>query len=47
MRETTNGLRESIEVDLQKLLLSYLSKWWLILLCAALVAGTARSFDSS
>ena len=41
MRETTNGLRESIEVDLQKLLLSYLSKWWLILLCAALVAGTA------
>ena len=41
MRETTNGLRESIEVDLQKLLLSYLSKWWLILLCAALAAGTA------
>ena len=34
MREVLNENRDGFEIDLQKLLLAYLSKWWLILLCA-------------
>lgn len=33
-----NERRENMEIDLQKLLLSYLDKWWLIAICTA-VAG--------
>ena len=41
MREQNNGIREGVEIDLQKLLLAYLHKWWLILLCGAVAAGLA------
>ena len=30
-----------VEIDLRKLLLAYLHKWWLIVLCALLVGGTS------
>ena len=36
-----NETPEIIEIDLRKLLLSYLHKWWLIVLCALLVGGAS------
>ena len=36
-----NNHRDVIEIDLQKLLLAYLRKWWLIVLCGVLTAGMA------
>lgn len=42
MREAvTNDIRDGMEFDLQKLLLAYLRKWWLIVLCGVLAAGIA------
>lgn len=39
MNETTGTNHEMMEIDLQKLLLAYLQKWWLIVLCAVLVGA--------
>ena len=41
MREMFKENRDGFEVDLQKLLFSYLQKWWLILLCTVVVAAAA------
>lgn len=41
MRDMINEGRDGYEIDLQKLLLSYLQKWWLIVLCGALVGASA------
>lgn len=38
MREMLNENRDGFEIDLQKLLLTYLSKWWLIVLCTLVAA---------
>lgn len=38
MREQINGIKENVEIDLQKLLLAYLRKWWLIVACAIVAA---------
>lgn len=38
MREQTNGIKDGVEIDLQKLLLAYLRKWWLIVLCGVVAA---------
>lgn len=39
MREVTNERAEGMEIDLQKLLMACLQKWWLILLCGLLLAA--------
>lgn len=39
MREQINENREAVEIDLQKLMLAYLRKWWLIALGVILAAG--------
>jgi len=44
MRETASENRDIVEIDLQKLLLAYLRKWWLIILCAALAAGISLGY---
>lgn len=41
MREMFKEKRDGFEIDLQKLLFSYLQKWWLILLCTVVVAAAA------
>ena len=41
MKETKIAREEVMEIDLQKLLMAYLRKWWLILLCGLIVAGGA------
>ena len=41
MTETKLARDDVLEIDLQKLLMAYLRKWWLILLCGLLVAGGA------
>lgn len=41
MKETKIAREEVMEIDLQKLLMAYLRKWWLILLCGLVVAGGA------
>lgn len=41
MKETKITRDEFLEIDLQKLLMAYLRKWWLILLCGLVVAGAA------
>lgn len=38
MKEQTNGVKEGVEVDLQKLFLAYLRKWWIIAICGVLAA---------
>lgn len=38
MRENAERI-EQVEIDLQKLLLAYLEKWWLIVICGVLVTG--------
>lgn len=38
MREQMNGIKDGVEIDLQKLLLAYLRKWWLIALCGIVAA---------
>lgn len=38
MREQTNSMKDGVEIDLQKLLLAYLRKWWLIALCGLVAA---------
>ena len=38
MREQINGIKENVEIDLKKLLLVYLRKWWLIVACALVAA---------
>lgn len=38
MKEQTNGIREGVEVDLQKLFLAYLRRWWVIVICGVLAA---------
>lgn len=38
MKGTMDERTEMLEIDLQKLLMAYLRKWWLILLCGVLVA---------
>ena len=44
MKETHDGGGFGIEIDLQKLLLRYLSKWWLILLCGVVTAAIALAY---
>lgn len=39
MNDATNAERDGVQIDLQKLLLAWLKKWWLILLCAAVAAA--------
>lgn len=39
MKETKIARDEVLEIDLQKLLMAYLRKWWLILLRGLVVAG--------
>ena len=41
MRDMINEGRDGYEIDLQKLLMAYLQKWWLIVLCAALAGASA------
>jgi len=41
MRENFKENRDGFEIDLQKLLFSYLQRWWIILLCTAAVAAAA------
>ena len=41
VRETMNENPEMVEIDLRKLLLAYLHKWWLIALCALLVGAAS------
>lgn len=41
MNEAVNGIKEGVEIDLQKLLLTYLRKWWLLALCGLIGAGIA------
>lgn len=43
MRETTteNKIKDEIEIDLQKLFVAYLGRWWLILLCGVLVSAVS------
>ena len=38
MREQTNPIKDGVEIDLQKLLLAYLRRWWLIALCGLVAA---------
>ena len=38
MREQTNPIRDGVEIDLQKLLLAYLRRWWLVVLCGLVAA---------
>lgn len=38
MREILYEPRNGLEIDLKKLLLAYLGKWWLIVLCAVIAA---------
>lgn len=42
MHETTNERMSGMDIDLQGLLLAYLRKWWIILIC--LVLGAAIAF---
>ena len=37
----TNENREGFEIDVQKLLLAYLSRWWILVFCAVLAAAAA------
>lgn len=39
-----NERNEGLGIDLQKLLMAYLHKWWLILLAAVLMAGAAFAY---
>lgn len=39
-----NERNEGLGIDLQKLLMAYLHKWWLILLAAVLMAGAALAY---
>lgn len=41
MRETAEERSTGIEIDLQELLMLYLRKWWMIILCAVLVSSIA------
>lgn len=41
VKETIPGNNEVMEIDLLKLLLAYLHKWWLILLCTLIAGGGA------
>ena len=41
MREQTNIAKDGVEIDLQKLLLVYLRKWWLIILCGLIIGGAS------
>ena len=38
MKEQINGIKEGVEIDLQKLLLAYLRQAWLIVLCGVIAA---------
>lgn len=38
MKEQMNGIKDGVEIDLQKLLLNYLRRWWLIAVCAVVAA---------
>ena len=41
MRETIDERNEGLEIDLHKLIMAYLRKWWLILLCGVVLAAGA------
>jgi len=47
MRETINERNVGLEIDLQKLLLTYLRKWWLMLLCGVVVAAGALIYTAN
>ena len=42
MQETTNERVNGIDIDLQGLLLSYLRKWWVIVICLVIGAAAAQ-----
>lgn len=46
MRETMDERNEGLEIDLKKLLMAYLRKWWLILLCGVVVCGAALLYTA-
>lgn len=41
MKETLKERNDEMEIDLQELLVAYLKKWWLIVLCGVVVAAGA------
>lgn len=41
MKEAVPKNNDTVEIDLIKLFMAYLHKWWLILLCALVVGGGA------
>lgn len=41
MRDMINENRDGVEIDLQKLLITYLQKWWLIVLCTLVMAAAS------
>ena len=47
MRETIDERNEGLEIDLQKLILAYLHKWWLILLCGIILAAGAWIYTAN
>lgn len=40
MQEIVTETKEGFELDIQKLLIAYLRRWWLIVLCVAIGAGS-------
>ena len=44
MKDTLPRNNEAMEIDLLKLFMAYLHKWWLILLCALVVGGGTRLY---
>lgn len=47
MRETIDERSEGLEIDLQKLIMAYLRKWWLILLCGIVLAAGAWVYTAN
>jgi capsular polysaccharide biosynthesis protein len=47
MRETIDERNEGLEIDLQKLIMAYLRKWWLILLCGIILAAGAWAYTAN
>ena len=46
MDEKINNGRENVEVDLRKLLMLYLRKWWLIAICVVVLGGIVLAYTS-
>ena len=46
MDEKMNNGRDNVEVDLRKLLMLYLRKWWLVAVCAVVVGGAVLAYTT-